>query len=193
MMAVSTNIGFSKVFDRLGGARLERWLRRFHFGAAPGDLPVPIEDKSFRGAVVAIGEAMTASPLQLAAAYAVFANDGAYVAPTLNRREGPAPRERMISPETARAIVSMLEGVVTSERATGKAARVAGVRVAGKTGTAELSPGGKSVYASFVGIAPVERPRFVILVGVEDPRGGESGGKVAAPVFARIAARALGG
>jgi beta-lactamase regulating signal transducer with metallopeptidase domain len=202
MLAVSSNIGFSKVFDRLGGERLGRWLRHFHFGVAPGvfgavagELPGRLEDRSFDGAMAAIGEAMTASPLQLAAAYAAFANDGAYVAPTLTRRAGSAPREMILRPETARAVVAMLEEAVNGEFATGKQARIAGTRVAGKTGTAEwrLPDGGEGVYASFVGIVPADRPRFVIVVGVEAPRGGESGGKIAAPAFARVASRALGG
>jgi beta-lactamase regulating signal transducer with metallopeptidase domain len=201
MLAVSTNVGFSKVFDRLGGDRLGRWLRRFHFGAAPGlagaaagEVPARIEDRSFDGAVVAIGEAMTASPLQVAAAYAAFANDGAYVAPTLTRRADRAAREPLMRPETSRAVLSMLEGVVNGEHATGTQARVAGARVAGKTGTAEwASPGGAVVYASFVGIVPADRPRFVILVGVEAPRAGGTGGSVAAPAFARVASRALAG
>ena len=104
------------------------------------------------------------------------------------------PGEPLIRPGTARAVVAMLEEVVSSERATGKLARIAGVRVAGKTGSSEwLADGSEGVYASFVGIVPADHPRFVILVGVESPRGVESGGKVAAPVFARVASRALGG
>jgi beta-lactamase regulating signal transducer with metallopeptidase domain len=201
MLAVSTNVGFSKVFDRLGGDRLGHWLRRFHFGAAPalpgaaaGTLPARIEDQSFEGACVAIGEGrMTATPLQLVAAYAVLANDGIYLAPTLTRRS-PAPGEPLLKPSTAGAVVAMLEEAVNSEHATGKAARIAGVRVAGKTGTAAWLPdGSEGTYSSFVGIVPAEHPRFVILVGVESPRGNESGGKVAAPAFARLASRALGG
>jgi cell division protein FtsI (penicillin-binding protein 3) len=203
MLAVSTNVGFAKVFDRLGGDRLGRWLRRFHFAAAPtidgavaGEIPARIEDRSFEGAVVAIGATMTASPLQVAAAYAALANDGVYVAPTLTRRAASAPGEPLVKPDTARAVVAMLEGAVNSERATGKRARVAGARVAGKTGTAEFTQpsGGEGVYVSFVGIVPADRPRFVILVGVEAPSGGGAvGGTVAAPAFARVASRALGG
>ena len=194
MLAVSTNIGFSRVFDRLGGDRLGRWLRRFHFGAAPGALPARIEDGSFEGAAVAIGEGdMTATQLQLAAAYAALANDGAYIEPTLVRRAGRAPGEPLIKRETARTVVGMMEGVVTGERATGKLARIPGVRVAGKTGTADYLPEGtEGVYASFVGIVPADHPRFVILVGVESPRSGGYGGNVAAPAFARVASRALG-
>jgi beta-lactamase regulating signal transducer with metallopeptidase domain len=202
MLAVSTNIGFSKVFDRLGGDRLARWLARFHFGAAPGidgavagDAPGPIEDRSFQGAVVANGEQIKASPLQVAAAYAAIANDGTYLPPTLVRRAAPAQGEPILKPETAHTLVAMLEGVVNGERGTGKAARLPGVRVAGKTGTADLTrpDGTKSYYASFVGIVPAVRPRFVILVGVEAPRDEGTGGQVAAPAFARIASRALGG
>ena len=201
MLAFSTNVGISKVFDRLGGDRLGRWLRRFHFGSAPGiegaaagDLPASIEDRSLQGAMVAMGGTMTASPLQVAAAYAALANDGVYLAPTLVRRTGDVPREQIVKPDTARTVVAMLEGAVNGERATGKAARVTGVRVAGKTGTAgwAIAGGGEGVYASFVGLVPIERPRFVILVGLEGPRRGASGGTVAAPAFARVAARALG-
>ncbi|MFT3774082.1 MAG: penicillin-binding transpeptidase domain-containing protein [Minicystis sp.] len=202
MLAVSTNVGFSKIFDRLGGDRLGRWLRRFHFGTAPaiegavtGQVPARIEDRSWDGMVVAIGESMTASPVQLAAAYGAFANGGAYVAPTLVRRTGSVPHEQIMKPETARAVVAMLEEAVNGERATGKAARIAGARVAGKTGTAAWTPsdGKERTYSSFVGMVPADRPRFVILVGVEEPRDGASGGKVAAPAFARVASRALGG
>jgi beta-lactamase regulating signal transducer with metallopeptidase domain len=200
MLAVSSNVGFAKVFDRLGGDRLGRWLRRFHFGVAPalsgaaaGEMPARVEDGSFDGALVAIGEAMTASPLQVAAAYATFADDGAYIAPTLVPRAGIPPREQVVKADTARKVVAMLEGAVSGERATGKEARLAGVRVAGKTGTAEWTlPGaGQGRYVSFVGIVPADRPRFVILVGVEAPREGGTGGNVAAPAFARVASRAL--
>ncbi len=201
MLSVSTNVGFSKIFDRLGGDRLDHWLRRFHFGVAPlggavaGEMPARAADGSFEGAVVAIGEAMTASPLQVAAAYAALANGGVYVAPTLSRRAGPAPGEPLVRPETAHTVVTMLEEAVNGERATGKAARIAGVRVAGKTGSAEWPrPGaGNGIYTSFVGIVPVEHPRFVVVVGVEAPRAGGYGGTVAAPAFARVVSRALGG
>jgi cell division protein FtsI (penicillin-binding protein 3) len=158
-------------------------------------VPAHVDDHSFEGAVLAIGQSITASPLQVAAAYAALANDGAYVPPTAARREAPAPVERILRPETARAVVAMLEGVVNDERATGKQARIPGVRVAGKTGTAEQGPlpgGGEGIYASFAGIVPADRPRFVILVGVEAPHKGGYGGSVAAPAFARIATRALG-
>jgi beta-lactamase regulating signal transducer with metallopeptidase domain len=200
MLAVSTNVGFSKVFDRMGGDRLEHWFQAFHFGVAPpiegasaGWVPPRIEDKSFAGATAATGELATASPLQVAAAYAAIANGGFYVAPTLRPRGGPAPREQILKPETARVVAAMLEEAVNSALSTGKLARVEGARVAGKTGTAEwdLPGGAEGRYASFVGFVPSTAPRFVILVGVEDPKDEAGGGQVAAPVFARVASRAL--
>jgi beta-lactamase regulating signal transducer with metallopeptidase domain len=200
MMAVSSNVGFAKVVDRLGGERLQRWMRAFHFGTAPGiegaaagSMPELIEDHSFAAALAGIGGVVTASPLQVAAAYGVLANGGAYVPPTLTRRHGPAPRETILKAETARAVTTILENALGSEHSTGTRARVAGVRVAGKTGTAswELPGGREGVYASFVGFAPVEAPRFVVLVGVEQPREDGGGPTVAAPAFARVTTRLL--
>ena len=200
MLAVSTNIGFAKIFDRLGGDKLGRWLRLFHLGVAPpvpgataGWIPEHIEDHSYAGAVTAIGESLTASPLQLAAAYAAIANGGAYVAPTLERRRGDAPREVIMKPETARVMVSMLEDAVDGEHATGRPARIAGVRVAGKTGTAgwDNPDGSEGSYASFVGFVPSRAPRFVIVVGVEQPGEGYTGASIAAPAFARVGSRIL--
>jgi cell division protein FtsI (penicillin-binding protein 3) len=88
--------------------------------------------------------------------------------------------------------MGMLERAVDGPNATGKAAGVSGVRVAGKTGTSALhEPEASQVYASFIGIVPADAPKFVILVGAIDPGEGGWGGTVAAPAFARIAARAL--
>ncbi len=94
--------------------------------------------------------------------------------------------------ETAESMLTLLERVTSDADGTGRAARIEGVRVAGKTGTTRSRPTStaKSHYASFVGIVPADAPRFVILVGVDGVAG--AGGTVAAPVFAAIAARALG-
>jgi cell division protein FtsI (penicillin-binding protein 3) len=200
MLAVSSNIGLGKIYDRLGGERLLRWLGAFHFGTAPADgaasgsMPDRVDDRAAQGVVLAIGQGLTASPLQIAAGYGALANGGFYVAPTLTRRTGEVPRERVVSPETAQAVVAMLEGVVSRDQATGTRARVDGQRVAGKTGTATLvlDDGSDGRYSSFVGFVPSTSPRFVILVGIEQPQGEDvSGGTVAAPVFSRVATRAL--
>src|SRR5262249_32732623 len=81
ILAMSSNIGISRIFDALGGERLARALRRFHLDGAPA----VIEDGSFDGAVVALGQRSPTTPLSLAAAYGVLANDGRYVAPGLAR------------------------------------------------------------------------------------------------------------
>jgi beta-lactamase regulating signal transducer with metallopeptidase domain len=185
ILAVSSNIGVSRIFDVLGGARLADGFRRFHV-----ELPASIPDGSMRGAIVAMGEGSLTTPLALASAYAVFANDGVYAT------AGSAQTERVIKRSTAQAVRGMLEGVVDGERATGRAAQISGVRVGGKTGTSddpdcEACAHAPGVFASFVGIVPLDRPRWVIYVGVGQPSKEGSGGTIAAPAFARIAARAL--
>ena len=176
MMAVSSNIGFAQVFDRLGGARYDRALHHFHF-TPPGDLSTrPAGD--WDGALLAIGATMPATPRQVALGYAAFADGG----------------DGIVKKSTAERVNTVLEGVVASEHGTGGRARVPGVRVAGKTGTSEwtTADGAEMTYASFVGFVPADRPRYVIFVGIESPSGeAVSGGQVAAPVFSRVAARAL--
>jgi cell division protein FtsI (penicillin-binding protein 3) len=95
--------------------------------------------------------------------------------------------------ETAEAMMKLLERVVQGDHGTGKGARVQGVRVAGKTGTGGYTtPDGQDhVYSSFIGVIPADAPRYVILVGAADPREGASGAVLAAPAFAKIAARVL--
>jgi cell division protein FtsI (penicillin-binding protein 3) len=186
ILAVSSNVGVSRIFDALGGERLGEGLRRFHV-----DAPAEIPNASLRGAIIAMGEGSLTTPLAVAAAYGVFANDGVYTAP------GSEQKERVLKPETAQRLRAMLETVVTGEQATGKAAQVSGARVGGKTGTSddpdcEACAQGPGLFASFVGIVPIDRPRYVIYVGVGQPREPGTGGSLAAPVFARIATRVLG-
>jgi cell division protein FtsI (penicillin-binding protein 3) len=201
VVALSSNVGVSRIFDALGEARFLASARRFHVGEAPpaiagaaaGALPASLPTNSFEGGAVAAGEgALLASPAQIAAAYATIAAGGVYHAPN---RTGASPGERVVSPEAAEATLALLDGAVNDAHATGSAARVDGVRVAGKTGTSDLSRDGvPHVYASFVGIAPREAPRLVVLVGA-DLTGARAedayGGKIAAPVFSRIIRRAL--
>ena len=185
ILAVSSNIGVSRIFDTLGGERLGDGLRRFHVAA-----PTSIPSGTMRGAIIAMGEGSMTTPMAMAAAYGVFANDGLFATPGADRSE------RVIKEATARTVRSMLEGVVTGERATGKAASVPGVRVGGKTGTSddpdcEMCAQGPGVFASFVGIVPLDQPRWVIYVGVGQPDKEGTGGSIAAPAFAHIASRVL--
>jgi beta-lactamase regulating signal transducer with metallopeptidase domain len=175
ILAVSSNVCTAKLAEPLGD-RLGEALRRYHFAA-----PAHIDTRSIEGALIGSGEGVPASALDVAAGYTAFADGGVYHAP-----DGAS--ERVMRSDTAYAVMTMLERVVDDTDGTGQAARIAGIRVAGKTGTAE-SRGGRH-YASFVGIVPADAPRFVVLVGVDGVTG--AGGKVAAPVFAKIASRALG-
>jgi cell division protein FtsI (penicillin-binding protein 3) len=201
ILAVSSNVGASRIFDTIGPVKLQRRLTAFHLGERLG-LGVPNEPTgdisrlasgdAWGSMLVAIGHGMTATPVQMAAAYAALANGGTYHRPTLTGDSNAG--ERVVREETARTVLTMMEQVVEGENGTGKRAHVDGVRVAGKTGTAEYpDASGKTVhYASFIGAVPSERPRYVILVSAEVPdRDDASGGSVAAPVFARIAGQAL--
>jgi membrane carboxypeptidase/penicillin-binding protein len=200
ILAVSSNIGTSHIFDALGGDNLGLWLRRFHFGEAPGirgaaagAVPAQIVTGSFEGAMLAIGEGLSATPLQMIAAYGAIAGDGVYHAPTLDR--GGSTAERLVSSETAKSVMALLDTVVTGETGTGTAARVDGVHVAGKTGTAQWTgPDGRErTYASFIGIADLSSRRIVALVGIEAaPRDDLYGGNSAAPAFARLVKRIHG-
>ncbi|HEX8113600.1 MAG TPA: penicillin-binding transpeptidase domain-containing protein, partial [Kofleriaceae bacterium] len=175
VLAVSSNVCTAKLAEPLGD-RLAESLRRYHFAA-----PAHIDTRSLEGASIALGEGIRASALDVAAGYTAFADGGVYHAPDGNS-------ERVMRSDTARTVMTMLDRVVNDADGTGQAARIDGIRVAGKTGTAQ-SRGGRH-YASFIGIVPADAPRFVVLVGVDGVTG--AGGKVAAPVFAKIASRALG-
>ena len=132
----------------------------------------------------------------MAAAYAAIANGGIWTAPHLvDRVSGGGPvkprRRRVLAVPVASQVLRMLENVVSE--GTGTLAAIPGYTIAGKTGTAakpDAVNGGYSTsnyVASFIGIVPARRPRFVILVSVDEPRGAIWGGVVAAPAFKRIA------
>ncbi len=174
ILAVSSNVCTAKLAEPLGD-RLGEALRHYHFAA-----PAHVDTHSFEGAAIAAGEALQISALELATAYTAFADAGVYHAP-----DGSS--ERVMTAETARTVMSLMERVVNGDDGTGHAARIAGVKVAGKTGTASSRAG--RYYASFVGVVPADAPRFVVLVGVDGVT--TPGGVAAAPAFASIASRAL--
>ncbi len=180
ILAVSSNIGTSRIFDALGGAQLVRGLARFQLEAPPR-----VEDRSLEGAMLAMGARLRATPLELAAAYGVLAHDGLYPS-ALWTSQSEAPR-RVIASSTARTMRSLLAQAVYGDKATGRLAQVPGVRVAGKTGTTD----GDEHVALFAGMLPAEAPRFVIVVAISEAKQPGGGATLAAPVFARIGARAL--
>lgn len=172
VLMTSSNVGAAKIVRAVGDEVVLRYLR--DAGARLDGSHVAME----HGA--GIGTSMRL--VDLAAAYAVFANGGYAIEPT---RSGDGPRRAVISAATAATILTMLEAA-TGEEGTGHPARVEGHRVGGKTGTTRDGAG------VFVGIAPIDAPRFVIAVRVERPDGAW-GGSVAAPSFARLTRSLLEG
>jgi cell division protein FtsI (penicillin-binding protein 3) len=145
---------------------------------------------------LAYGYGLSLTPLQMAQAYLTLATAGEKMAVSMLHRPDRTPeRERVFDKRIVQEVVSMMEGV-TLEGGTAQSARVPGYRVAGKTGTARIvGPSGyddERHVAWFAGLVPVSDPRLVVVVLVNDPKAGLSGGgAVAAPVFARVAQRSL--
>jgi cell division protein FtsI (penicillin-binding protein 3) len=182
ILATSSNVGAARVYDTLGLPKLLAALHRFHLDDAPAMIPTITDGTGFDAAVLAAGELARTTPLQMASAYAAIFNDGVYLAPTPDGKP-----ERVLRAETAREVTVMLEAALTSRIGHGKLALVDGLRIAGKTGTADL--GGDHQYASFVGSVLNREPRLVVLVGLEASNKDALGPTAAAPMFARIVRR----
>jgi cell division protein FtsI (penicillin-binding protein 3) len=179
-------------------------LTRFGFGAPtasgfPGEsggLLAEFHDWREIGlATLSYGYGLSVTPLQLAQGYATIGAFGVRYPVSLLRLDELPRGSRVLTKETARALIAMMETVVTDE-GTGIRARVPGYRVAGKTGTAwKFANGGYSTdryLAVFAGLAPASNPRIAAAVVIDEPAGEEYyGGEVAAPVFAEIVAGAL--
>jgi cell division protein FtsI (penicillin-binding protein 3) len=195
----SSNVGAAKI--ALSLPREEMWdlFHRVGFGTAPqlgfpgaaaGRLRPYRSWKPVEQATMSYGHGISLSLIQLARAYTVFATDGELLPLTLVKSEAAVTGERIVSPQTARAVRAMLETAV-QPGGTGPRARIMGWRVAGKTGTAHKQENGgyaaHKYLASFVGLAPVSAPRVVIAVMLDEPAAGHHyGGEVAAPVFAQV-------
>lgn len=191
LLAVSSNIGASKVNERLGAPRalgtldtLGLFLPVDLAAAAPASRPTVAGD-AWHDAIVAMGHDFAVSSLRLVAAYGALASKGELVQARL-RPTAPRTTTRFVSAANAQKVATMLEGVV-SPGGTGKLAAVDNLRVAGKTGTADLAH--DVVSASFIGFVPAEAPRYVVLVAAETKGG--SGPATAAPRFSSLVSRAF--
>jgi cell division protein FtsI (penicillin-binding protein 3)/stage V sporulation protein D (sporulation-specific penicillin-binding protein) len=200
----SSNVGTITIAQRLGEGQLASWIDRFGFGKPtglgfPGESPgfaLPLDQWSGSTiGTVPIGHGIAVTPVQMARAYSAIANGGVLVRPRLVDRVGGeavpyGPRKRVVSRAVSEQMLKMLKGVVVE--GTGTRAAIPGYTVAGKTGTAaKIDSNGRystSRYvASFVGMVPATKPRVVVMVMVDEPRGGYYGGVVAAPAFGEIA------
>lgn len=210
----SSNVGVAKVAQRLSGQDMWENFRHIGIGQKP-DLPFPgIASgrlrpwKSWRPiehATMSYGYGLSASLFQITRAYSVFARDGVLM-PVSLVREGAADTSgkfhptdssagvRVYRPDVAKDVMRMLH-LVTSPGGTAQQAQTSGYSVGGKTGTARKQVGknySENHYrASFVGVAPIETPRVVVGVMIDEPQGSIYGGAVAAPVFSEVVQQTL--
>ncbi len=209
VLQVSSNIGAAKIGLQLGRERLREYLEAFGFGertevGLPGEVRGTVGPfrSDIANATASFGQGVTATPLQLVAAYGALANHGVLMRPFVVSRVarpdgqttqvGPQEVRRVVGPAAAQSVTRMLEGVV-AKGGTAPSAAIPGFAVAGKTGTAQkVDPvaGGYSPdkrLASFIGYVPADAPRLVVGVFLDEPKGEIYGGEIAAPVFREIA------
>lgn len=200
----SSNVGVAKIAFGFPAEKLWGVLSGAGFGSAP-QTGFPGEGtgllwnwrswKPIQHATVSFGHGISVNLMQMARAYSVFATDGHLMPARLVRGDEPVVGRQVLSSATAFAVRQMMESVVSSE-GTAMRARVAGYRVAGKTGTAHKIENGRyhpnRYIGSFVGLAPASDPRLVVAVMIDEPGGREYyGGLVAAPVFSEVMGAAL--
>ena len=200
----SSNIGVVKISQLIPPQEMWEMYTKLGYGQAPRfGFPGPTAGrvrpwKSWRPieyANMAFGHGLSVSLLQMARSYMIFARNGDIIPLSFVKVNEKPVGQQVISPQTAAQVRTMLESVVGPEGTASKA-QVPGYRVGGKTGTAEKIVNGRYSRTDnigyFVGIAPMSKPRFIIAVMVDNPRGAlRTGGSVAAPTAADLAANAL--
>lgn len=204
----SCNVGFVSIGLKLGRDAFYRYIMDFGLnrptevdlpGEAKGILIPREKVKLINIATMAMGQGIAVTPMQLLTAVSAIANDGLLLRPQIVQevRDGqgnvvrgfaPDVKKQVIDAKNAAELKGILEKVV--EDGTGIGAYVAGYRIAGKTGTAQKAGSGGyqagKYVASFVGFAPADQPRIVMLVLIDEPQGMYYGGQIAAPVFGAI-------
>jgi cell division protein FtsI (penicillin-binding protein 3) len=205
VLTKSSNVGASLIALSLEPAQLWSVLDAFGIGQLtasgfPGESAGLLTHhdrwREIGQATLAYGYGLSVTPLQLAKAFAILGSDGLSRPVTLVATDGvPEGETRVVSAQTARAVVGMLETVVAPGGTATKAA-VPGYRIAGKTGTARKATAGgysdRRYTAVFGGLAPASRPRLAVVVVIHEPATGVYyGGEVSAPVFSEIVAGAL--
>ncbi|MEM7555737.1 MAG: penicillin-binding protein 2 [Cyanobacteria bacterium P01_A01_bin.84] len=203
----SSNVGMVKIIQRLKPSAYYGALERIGLGQASRiDLPAEVSSRlkpqeefintPVEAATASFGQGFSLTPLQLVQMIGALANDGKMVTPhvakglvdsdgKIHHSINQAQPRPIFSATTARQVVEMMETVV--QKGSGKSAQIPGYRIAGKTGTAQKAANGRYVdgawITSFVGILPVESPKYVVLAIVDEPKGNNTyGSTVAAPI-----------
>jgi cell division protein FtsI (penicillin-binding protein 3) len=205
ILALSSNVGATKIAMSLDPDQLWQSMTRFGFGSLtssgfPGEsagLLTHYNDwRKINQATLGYGYNVSVTPLQLAQAYAAFGSDGEIRPISLVKLEKPNEGHRIMDSTTAESIRLMMEEVVRPG-GTGDEAGVAGYRVAGKTGTSWKSSAGggyseDEYFSVFAGLAPASNPRLATVVIIDEPTGDlYYGGDVAAPVFGEVMTESL--
>ncbi|SKA69680.1 penicillin-binding protein [Desulfobaculum bizertense] len=202
VLKLSSNIGMAKIGLEMGASRYYDYLTKLGFGSRSG-LKLPESKGILRNpgtwqrvdlAATSFGQGIAVTALQTARAYVCLADDGVLKPLRLFAGQQPTQPERAVfSPEVTHTVLGMLQAAV--EEGTGKRARIEGLTVGGKTGTAQKASRsggyGKKYLASFVGMIPATHPRYVVLVSVDEPHPVYYGGLVAAPAVREIALKSL--
>jgi cell division protein FtsI (penicillin-binding protein 3) len=200
----SSNVGTVKIALQLPPQKMWEGFTSVGFGQAPqigfpGTVSGRVRPyknwKPIEQATMSYGHGISVSLIQMARAYTVFARDGDVIPLTMTRTDVEATGVPVFRPETAQAVRKMLE-MAAGPQGTAPQAQISGYRVGGKTGTAYKQENGayqtNKYISSFVGFAPVSKPRIVVAVMIDEPSAGKHyGGEVAAPIFARITGEAL--
>ncbi|MEF2230907.1 MAG: penicillin-binding transpeptidase domain-containing protein [Pseudodesulfovibrio sp.] len=205
VLRYSSNIGSAKIGMDLGAGVYHGYLTKLGFGEktdvglpgeASGILMPPGKWTSVDLAAISFGQGIGVTALQLARAYLCLANGGVtkdlnlFALPESQRRNGPM---QVFTPEVAATVLSMMKDVV-HEDGTGRSARIPGITMAGKTGTAQKAAAGgygDQYLSSFVALVPAQRPELLVLTMIDEPQKANYGSMVAAPVCREVTVRTL--
>lgn len=217
ILKYSSNIGSAKIAQKMGKEKFHQYIQNFGFGSKTGiELPgessglvrpvknwVPVDT-----AMIAFGQGISVTAIQLISAFSAIANDGVLMKPYLVRGVAdqnnnlvklytPTVVRKVIAPGTAKRLTHMLTDVVGAEDGTGKNAKMEHVAVAGKTGTSQKFDAARGVFSSekvrtsFIGFFPADNPQVAILVILDEPQKDRWGGVASAPVFKKIGEQIL--
>ncbi len=198
----SSNLGAVKLAEPLSPQYFYEFIRGFGYGQAPnsgfpgeaiGSLREPARWDGLTKATMAYGYGLSATPLQIAVAYAALGNHGRLITPTFVKGQVNEARQ-VVKPEIADQVLRMMQ-TVTEPGGTATQAAILGYHVAGKTGTARQAAAGgyaRRYTTTFAGLVPASNPRFATVVVINDPQAGSYyAGLVSAPVFRNVMEDAL--